>query len=243
MVMVHFGIVTPTYNRVRFLRPFIRNVVNQSYLHWTLTIVHDGPGESRIADAVNEIRGGDCRIFYLETPVRHRDMGNGPRLFGLEYLVNYGEPINYFLFWDDDNRFYQDALSRIERAIQDTDSPDLLLVPIRHKWRSLPLRDLPLREFPMGCIDTANLCIKAEIVIEHFKNSLNSNDPYHQDFRFYRSICDDASVTVNIANIDNIGCYDGLRSWEVIRWKLFPRPLYIYEKKFMRQIRRLFPRD
>ena len=208
--MIHFGIITPTYRRPRFLPSFIRNVLRQTYSGWTLVIVHDGPENGTVSETVNRAARGDSRIRYLETPVHRGDMGNGPRLFGIENLAVTMPIIQYILFWDDDNQFFPDALANIDKAIQETGDPDLLLVPIKHKWRSLPSRGLPLRAYPMSSVDTANLCVKTRAVIKHFARSQHPSDSYHQDFYFYRSICDDESTRVCLANIDTIGCYDGL---------------------------------
>jgi glycosyltransferase involved in cell wall biosynthesis len=169
-------------------------------------------------------------------------MGIGPRLFGLDKLAVTMPIIQYILFWDDDNQFFPDALANIDQAIQESGNPDLLLVPIKHKWRSLPSRGVPLRALPMGNVDTANLCVKTEAATKHFARSQHPSDVYHHDFYFYRSICDDASTKVCLANIDNIGRYDGLRFWETIRWKICPRSLQIYDTTFMRRLRRLMPR-
>jgi len=206
-------------------------------------IVHDGPGSKEVAETVGRSAMGDSRIHYLETPVHSGDMGNGPRLFGIQNVVEIVPTIQYILLWDDDNKFFPDALVNIDKAIQQSCYPDLLIVPIKHKWRSLPLRELPLRTCPMGNVDTANLCVKTEIAIEHYGKSRHPSDAYHGDFYFYNSICDDQSTRVCLANIDNIGCYDGLRFWETIRWKICPRPLQIYDTTLMRRMRRLMPRS
>jgi len=240
--VIQFGIITPTYKRARFLPSFIENVRRQTYSSWTLTIVHDGPASEEIAETVSQSAMGESRIRYLETPVHRGDMGNGPRLFGIQNIAETMPTIQYILFWDDDNKFFPDALANIDQAIRETGNPDLLLVPITHKWRSLPSRGLPLRALPMGHVDTGNLCVKTDTANKHFAKSQHQSDFYHHDFYFYRSICDDQSARVCLANIDNIGCYDGLRFWETIRWKVWPRPLQIYDTKFMRQIRRLIPR-
>ena len=240
--MVHFGIITPTYKRAKFLPAFIQNVRRQTYSNWTLAIVHDGPGDREVAETVRRSASEDRRIHYWKTSVHHGDMGNTPRRLGIENLREGVPKIDYVLFWDDDNYFFRGALTDIDKAIEDTGKPDLLLVPIKHKWRSLPLKGVPLRAFTMGNIDTANLCVKKNVAIQHFEKSQRISDSYHQDFYFYRSICDDDSTKVCLANISNIGCYDGLRLWTTLRWRVYPRPLHVYDTTVMRQLRRVLPR-
>lgn len=221
---------------------FICNVKRQSYSNWTLAVVHDGPDDDEVAQTVRRIADGDGRINYFKTPLHHGNLGIGPRLFGMQKLARMAPAIKYFLHWDDDNEFYSDALSNIEIALEQFSEPDVLLVPFKHKGRYLPSKNIAPQAIPMGGIDTANLCVKAAIAIHHYGNVQNLSDSYHQDFYYYRSICDDNSTRVCLADIPHIGLYDGLRFWEILRWTICPRPLKIYHTAPMRFLRRILPR-
>ena len=241
--MIHFGIITPTYKRTRFLPPFIRNVQRQSYSEWTLALIHDGPDEKETAEVVRRSAQGDVRIKYWETSVHSGTWGHKTRCFGIQRLAESMPTSQYILSWDDDDQFYPEALANINRAIDETGYPDLLLVPIKHKWRNkLPVPGIPPRSNTPGNICNMNLCVKIETALKYHEKSLRLENPYHQDFYYYRSICDDPSTKVCLANISNIGCVDGLRFWATLRWTVWPRPLNVYDTTFMRQLRRLMPR-
>jgi hypothetical protein len=67
-------------------------------------------------------------------------------------------------------------------------------------------------------------------------------DAYHQDYFYYRALCDNAAVSICMADIPPIGLYDGLRFWETLRWTIYPLPLHIYHTEPVRLLRRLLPR-
>jgi glycosyltransferase involved in cell wall biosynthesis len=156
---VSFGIVTPTFNRRVLLRRHLRRVTRQSYPHWRLLVVHDGPNPA-IKSIVDGFRELDKRIGYLETSIAAGNAGVTPRLEGVRALVTGNQVPDYIVFWDDDNAYSRDALLRIALSLEKAERPDLLVVRVKYGARVVPPIDAPTRSLKVGEIDTASLVFR-----------------------------------------------------------------------------------
>jgi glycosyltransferase involved in cell wall biosynthesis len=109
------GIVTPTYNRNKLLKRFLKQINGQSYDNWYLAVVHDGANQET-QKLIKQFAGNDEKVTYLCTRDHSNDYGTTPRMEGARYLVK-EKSVQYLVFWDDDNSFHKNALNVIAQAI------------------------------------------------------------------------------------------------------------------------------
>jgi glycosyltransferase involved in cell wall biosynthesis len=173
----NLGIVTPTFARPILLRRYLRRLRHQTYRHWRVIVVHDGPSDA-IRSLVDGFGRRDIRIEYLETKSPANDSGVTPRLEGIGHLVSTHPVPDYVVFWDDDNFYAPDALERIAVALEAAGQPDLLLARVRYGSEIIPPADAPIRSLKVGQIDTAGLI---------FRPSLARDT--------YESVCRDSKIT------------------------------------------------
>jgi glycosyltransferase involved in cell wall biosynthesis len=228
---INFGIVTPTFNRRVLLRRHLRRVTLQTYSHWRLLVVHDGPNPS-MRSMVEGFRESDERIGYLETKVPASDAGVTPRLEGVRAFAAANPVPDYVVFWDDDNAYSVDALRRIAISLEEAEWPDLLLVGVKYGTRIVPPADAPIRSLKVGEIDTASLVFRPLLALDAYEGvqkraEVDRNDVlFLNDFLAYdhvnqllplRSIKRDSGIII---------CqHDGLRWGPFIRHALGIPPL------------------
>jgi glycosyltransferase involved in cell wall biosynthesis len=159
---INFSIVTPTFNRPILLRRYLRRISQQTYRHWLLLVVHDGPNPI-IRHLVKGFQKYDARISYLETDFPANDSGVTPRLEGVNHLIVEKVIPDYVMFWDDDNAYAAEALERIATALEAAGRPDLLLVGVKYGQETIPPARVPLQYLEVGQVDTACLIFRPSL--------------------------------------------------------------------------------
>jgi glycosyltransferase involved in cell wall biosynthesis len=226
---IAFAIITPTFNRPTLLRRYLKRMRKQTYHHWQLLVIHDGPSPS-IKSLVKDYSDSDSRISYFETATRANDCGASPRLEALNRLLVDKPVPDYVAFWDDDNAYAIDALERIAQALEAQGKPDLLLVSVERGSQTIPPRNVSIRSLGVGQLDTASLIFRPDLARDAYVNVLQNGESeqivHFNDFLTYqyvnrlqppRSIKSDLGVIV---------CqHDGLRWGPFVRSTLKIPPL------------------
>jgi len=96
------SIITPTYNRAKFIKDAIDSVLDQSFSDWELLIVDDGSTDntSELLTAYE----GDTRIYYIKQPNRGQSIARNVALSRARG--------KYIGFLDSDDTWYPDKLER-----------------------------------------------------------------------------------------------------------------------------------
>ncbi len=104
------SIVTPVYNRTRYLKEMVESVLFQSLRDWELLIVDDGSSQG---DHIKNILSGynDTRIFYYFQPHKGR---SSARNLGITQSQG-----KYIAFLDSDDLWLPDALKILTEALQE----------------------------------------------------------------------------------------------------------------------------
>lgn len=100
------SIIMPTHRRAQRLERAIRSVTNQTYEHWELIVVQDGPDAQTTAQLAS-LSNTESRIVHLQQPWQG---GAAARNRGLDVAT--GEIVCYL---DDDNTYFPDYLAAIAR--------------------------------------------------------------------------------------------------------------------------------
>lgn len=117
---IKFSIITPTYNRGKFIHSCIRSVLNQDYINWELIIVDDGSTDN----TQEEIKiYQDERIKYYFKENEERSVA---RNFGIKKSTG-----DYILFLDSDDYLLSNTLSEIYECVKDVNSPVVVSVSNR----------------------------------------------------------------------------------------------------------------
>jgi glycosyltransferase involved in cell wall biosynthesis len=233
------GIVTPTFRRPRLLRRFLNRLLRQRYPHWRAVIVHDGPS-AEIAALVAKYTARDGRISYLQTQTPANDVGVTPRHAGASFFTNLIDPPDHCIFWDDDNYFATDALTKIAAALIAADSPDLLLVGMEYRSRILPPKTCTAATIAPGQIDTANLVVRPSLALAAYTHVLEQKAAapgqslYTQDYMIYdhlRRRVAPAALRIALDRNTIIGFHDGLRWRPYLRHLLGIPPLNLRSRQ------------
>jgi glycosyltransferase involved in cell wall biosynthesis len=190
---LNLGVVTPTFNRPILLRRYLRQLARQTYRHWRLVVVHDGPNPT-IRTLVEGFRSSEARIEYLETTSSASDSGVTPRLEGLTHFLATHPIPDYVVLWDDDNSYPLDALERIAVTLKETSLPDLLLSPVKYGADIIPPANVPIRSLKVGQIDTAGLVFRPLLARDAYASlcgdSLNTREQIlrFNDFLVYQYV-------------------------------------------------------
>ena len=106
---VILSVVSPVYNGVKYLEPFLRSVLQQSFPHFELIMVDDGSTDSSI-EIIKTYQKKDSRIHLIGQ--NHKGAGSA-RNFGLSRAKG-----QYIIFLDCDDWFSEDffktMIDRIE---------------------------------------------------------------------------------------------------------------------------------
>ena len=235
------GIVTPTYNRIRFLKSFIANLHKQTYKNFIFVLIHDGPS-IETAKLAKKLFRDDPRMIYLETDRRGNDWGVSPRLLGIQYLDSLSRKPDYLAMWDDDNKFYKDALYQISEEAQKNQMADLLILNVLRDYRILPELCGPGR-LDFSIIDTANIIPKFQLAVKIYpKVGEIKGDLYSQDKYFFLLLKQELQESqIHLTNGKILGRYDGLRLLYTLRIVL-RIPTFEYFNRFSgyRFLRRQF---
>jgi glycosyltransferase involved in cell wall biosynthesis len=240
---VKFLIVTPTYNRDSLLLRLIRQVRRQTYPHWELIVVHDGPSRSTEA-LVGQFRTQDSRIKYYETAISGKDYGVTPRLEGLRRAVQ-EDPPSYAVFWDDDDYFVRTALEKIANSLRAANFPALLLSPNRYRNRINPPPGISIRGLRPGQLSNSNLAIRTSLALEAYerqivmlKNDSSKKLMNIQDYLIFDGIRKlRPRLSIEIARGEIIGINDGLRRQVYLRHLLRIPPLGILNRERTNRLR------
>ena len=231
------GIVTPTYQRLKFLKKFIANLKAQSYQKFVFVVVHDGPNED-CRMLCEKSFGGDERMKFINTPIRCNDWGVSPRIIGIEYLSEIGA--DYIALWDDDNYFYRYALETIRNELIYFESPRVLLVNLDRGYEVYPqYKDNSLTVIDK--VDTGNLIVRHDIATMYYHKVKDTcGDLYSQDLYFFNILRSNLPTDgVAVSKEISIGLYDGLRPMYFWRRKLkLPTFGFLYQFKIYRSIRK-----
>ena len=106
---VILSVVSPVYNGAKYLEPFLRSVLQQSFPHFELIMVDDGSTDSSI-EIIKTYQKKDSRIHLIGQ--NHKGAGSA-RNFGLSRAKG-----QYIIFLDCDDWFSEDffktMIDRIE---------------------------------------------------------------------------------------------------------------------------------
>lgn len=217
-----FGVVTPTYRRSRLLNLFYGQLVAQTHPGWHWVLVHDGPsGQAKSAAVATQF----SQTTFLTTPQKTDNYGATGRWWGARHFCRQPARPDYLVFWDDDDRFFSDALTEIAAALQRHDFPDLLLVPMATSTRVLPCGDtsgLALREKELT---TANLVMRPQLACQAYESVVASGVTRATDFHAYLAARSQPGCRIQFAReMRPIGRADGLRKLptSLERWGLSP---------------------
>lgn len=244
---VRFGIVTPTYNRNWFLKRALKNIKQQTYSNWKLVVCHDGPNQ-KTRQLVERFGKEDSRISYIECPEASHNWGATPRLYSMkkimeEFSDREGQP-DYFLFWDDDNKFFPQALENLNRALQENNLPDYALIPIESNLPALPSELLPFLDSAPESLENYTLDSAAYVPkVQETLEELKKIEPYvcgrGDDITLFNAVRARFPGKIPILSCAPIGRYDGLRPLMELRWTLGIPPLNIHGKWWYQKIRKI----
>ena len=223
--LMNIAIVTPSFNRRRYILKFLRKLSQQTFTSWTLVVVHDGPSD--IYNSVFNKEAADNKIIYAETNKRTANWGSSQRVLALKIILGLNDKFDYVVFWDDDNEFFKDALKAIAFSLRKNEFPDLLLVPFLKGSEVFPRVRNDLSKLTFGDVDSANLVVRPELANQVLNTLLpNLNGRRGWDNIFFFHILNNKNNSVKIASdITPIGCYDGLRFIKSLRYNMAIRDL------------------
>jgi glycosyltransferase involved in cell wall biosynthesis len=92
------SMIVSAYHRARQILPTLACFLAQTHQNFEVLVVHDGPGDGAVRDAVELF--GDHRLCYLELPARTNDWGNSAKAWGSQQAT--GEWIGHS---NDDNYY------------------------------------------------------------------------------------------------------------------------------------------
>ena len=122
---------------------------------------------------------------YLETDRWFNDWGFTPRMKAMELLQTDPRPLDYIVFWDDDNYFHPRALQDIHDALAAKAFPELLLVPIRSGLTRRPVMEKDVDDYLAGDVDTANFVVRLDVAIEASRIAAELSPSRNNDFHFF----------------------------------------------------------
>jgi glycosyltransferase involved in cell wall biosynthesis len=234
-------VVTPTFRRETLLRRFLGRIRRQTYPHWRLIVVHDGPNPATAA-IVARSRASDPRIEYLETAAPAKDVGVTPRVAGMRHVLS-GDPPDYFVFWDDDNSFALDALEKTAGALEAAGRPDLLVVAVNYQGRVVPPPGVAVASLAPGQLDTASLVARPDLGLAGYSEVLRRKtespdlNVYACDFMVFDYIRGLTPPRRIAAAWDTlVGRHDGLRWGPHLRHLLGIPPLGLAGRPWFRAL-------
>lgn len=117
------SIITPTYNRGKFLSKCIDSVLNQEYPNWELIIVDDGSTDNT-KDVVLSYSDERIRYYYKENEER-----SVARNFGIKLAKG-----DYLLFLDSDDFLPVNTLKKIAESIHKFGSDKEAIISVSNKF-------------------------------------------------------------------------------------------------------------
>ena len=117
-VNVTFSIIMPAYNVEEFISESINSVLGQTYKHFELIIVDDGS-----TDHTNECEEYYSKLDKRIVVLKQNNLGPAPaRNNGMNHAKN-----DYIVFVDSDDLLEEDALEKLNKAIQKNEYPDVVV--------------------------------------------------------------------------------------------------------------------
>jgi glycosyltransferase involved in cell wall biosynthesis len=237
------GVITPSYKREKILRRFLTQLVRQTYPDWKAVVVHDGHNPA-VESLVATSHRRDPRIAYRHTEHRSNNFGVTPRCVGLRYMIE-EVGADYCVFWDDDNYFFRDALSRIAEGLEQAGYPDVLLMPVSYDGAILPPRDATVDQLRIGQVDTSCFVVKPELALDRYETMLAEHGDeeapffYTQDGKLFEYLYrSQPPVRICKAPGRRIALHNGLTSTAFVREYLGIPPLKLAAR--FRKVRSLF---
>lgn len=233
---IEFVVITPTYHRESLLRRFVKQVVAQTYPHWKLLVIHDGPNEETDR-LIAGYQAHDPRIQLIHTVERGDDFGVTPRRDGLRWAVANGDA-DYAVLWDDDDYFTKAALETIANGLEATGRPAMLLAPNRYRNRSIPPRDVAVADLTTGQVTTGNMTVRPDLALEVYerivamKQGGDARSMYVQDYLLFDQVRNATPPQrIEILRAPVIGMHDGLRRQVYLRNMLGIPPLGLLNRQ------------
>lgn len=148
-----------SYQRFGEMQVFVQSVLNQTYPHWKMTVIHDGE-DANFKECVS--RYNDPRIQFLETPVRYNDYGHTLRDLTLKAASG-----DFVILTNADNYFIPKAFEFIAEACG-INNPDVVMYDMIHSHnmpggRPIPAYSFFETHFKRGSIDITAAAIKLDL--------------------------------------------------------------------------------
>ena len=141
-------IITPTWNRPKWLRNCCQQIQQQSIagLQWEHVIISDGPDES--ANKIAE----EFQVRYAALPQHVGDRGASCNNLGIQLAKG-----RYVVFFDDDNIYFPHAISALYASAQGV---EIGVCQTRHRSRIIP--PSPTEPLRFGQVDSMCLCVDTQ---------------------------------------------------------------------------------
>lgn len=164
---IKFSIITPTYNRGKFLHTCVNSVLNQEYSNWELIIVDDGSTDNteEIIKSFN-----DNRIKYYHKENEERSVA---RNFGIKKANG-----DYLLFLDSDDFLPLDALTKLFQSVSAIGDNNAVVISVSNKFIQKGKSDLFRKSIKSGDTATSILAKNGVITVNQcahrscFENNL-----------------------------------------------------------------------
>ena len=147
-----FSIITPAYNRGKFLHTCINSVLMQEYSNWELILVDDGSTDNTM-DVVNSFN--DERIMYYRKENEERSIA---RNFGIKKASG-----DYLLFLDSDDFLPSDTLLKIAISIHENAPHKEVIVSVSNRF--IKNGELEITKTSLESGDTAKAILNRHGVI------------------------------------------------------------------------------
>ena len=123
---MRFSILIPVYNVEKYLEECLNSVLSQSFTDYEIVLVDDGSTDSSgaICDRYASKHADKIRVVHKENGGQLSARCTGIR-------SSYGE---YCLFLDADDKFVDNALKKIDAALQSNDNPDMAVFPFYYDF-------------------------------------------------------------------------------------------------------------
>jgi glycosyltransferase involved in cell wall biosynthesis len=224
-----FSIITPTYNRERFLGPCIESVQAQSYQNYEHIIVDDGSVDGT-EQLVQSYQKTDPRIIYIKQENQGRSTA---RNVGIDAAKG-----SYVCFLDSDDLYVENHLETLFEAISFVTEPSIVISGLRwffesedrfenviYRPRHLYQNDVEYmitNQFAPDCV-----CVPASLLIN---DKFNPDFYINEDVELWGRIAYKAPVITLKGYTSILRVHGGNTSktvfdFEKLRWNLFMHQL------------------